>query len=212
MVDLKWRNNNPPAQGTQEQQLIQLPASALNLMEPSFLERVQNRVYFYSEVEQDKILALNRTIRELNGEMLVKQKELSLTEPPKIYIHINSHGGSIFDGLAAVDEIIKSNIPVVTVIDGCAASAATFISVVGKERHMNRHAFMLLHQLSSSFWGKYAEFQDEMQNLKKLMQIIKQIYQEHAKIPDKKIDEILKHDLWWDAKTCLKYGLIDEIL
>ena len=29
---------------------------------------------------------------------------------------------------------------------------------------------------------------------------------------DKKIDEILKHDLMWDAKQCLEYGLIDEII
>ena len=28
----------------------------------------------------------------------------------------------------------------------------------------------------------------------------------------KKLDEILKHDLMWDAKTCLEYGLVDEIV
>jgi len=26
------------------------------------------------------------------------------------------------------------------------------------------------------------------------------------------LDEILKHDLLWDAKTCLEYGLIDDIV
>jgi len=35
--------------------------------------------------------------------------------------------------------------------------------------------------------------------------------EKHARIPDRKIDEILEHDLWFDAKTCLKYGLVDEI-
>ena len=25
-------------------------------------------------------------------------------------------------------------------------------------------------------------------------------------------DEVLKHDLWWDAEKCLNHGLIDEIL
>jgi ATP-dependent protease ClpP protease subunit len=28
----------------------------------------------------------------------------------------------------------------------------------------------------------------------------------------KKLDEMLKHDLMWDAQTCLKYGMIDEII
>ena len=26
-----------------------------------------------------------------------------------------------------------------------------------------------------------------------------------------KLDEILKHDLWWDANKCLKVGLVDKI-
>jgi ATP-dependent protease ClpP protease subunit len=44
------------------------------------------------------------------------------------------------------------------------------------------------------------------------MKRIKEIYEAKTKIPKTKMDEILKHDLWWDAKTCLKYGLVDEIL
>ena len=44
------------------------------------------------------------------------------------------------------------------------------------------------------------------------MRIIKDIYDEHTKIPKKKLKEILKHDLWFDAETCLEYGLIDEII
>ena len=31
----------------------------------------------------------------------------------------------------------------------------------------------------------------------------------HKKV---KIKDILKRDLWWDAKTCLKYGLVDDII
>ena len=27
-----------------------------------------------------------------------------------------------------------------------------------------------------------------------------------------KMDEILKHDIWWDAEQCLEYGLVDEII
>ncbi len=45
-----------------------------------------------------------------------------------------------------------------------------------------------------------------------MMNTIKNVYKEHTKLPMKKLDEILKHDLMWDAKTCLKYGLIDEII
>ena len=110
------------------------------------------------------------------------------------------------------DYILKSPVDVVTVIDGCAASAATLMSVVGTHRMMHRHSFMLIHQLSSWLAGKYAEMQDDMKNNDLLMKTIKGVYEEHTKIPKSHLSKILKHDLWWDAKKCLSYGLVDEII
>jgi ATP-dependent protease ClpP protease subunit len=43
------------------------------------------------------------------------------------------------------------------------------------------------------------------------MDTIKAIYKAHTKVPMKKLDEILKHDLWFDANKCLQLGLVDEI-
>ena len=51
-----------------------------------------------------------------------------------------------------------------------------------------------------------------MDNCDLFMSIIMDIYTEHTKIPKKKLNEILKRDLWFDAETCLEYGLIDEII
>ena len=34
----------------------------------------------------------------------------------------------------------------------------------------------------------------------------------HSILSVKKLNEILKHDLLWDANTCKEYGLIDEII
>ena len=50
-----------------------------------------------------------------------------------------------------------------------------------------------------------------MENNTHLMQTIKTIYKEYTKVPMKKLDEILKHDLWFDCNTCLELGLVDEI-
>ena len=170
-----------------------------------------NRLYFYSEVTRSKNLTLNKSIVELANYYAAIGTNLS-TEPANLYLHINSYGGSVFAGLSSVDYIINSKVPVTTVIDGCAASAATLMSVVGHRRLMHRHSYMLIHQLSSGMWGKYEELKDDMENNENLMKVIKDIYIKHTNIPKRELDKILKHDLWWDAKTCLKYGLIDEII
>jgi len=178
---------------------------------PSFVEVVENRIYFYSHIETEKILQLNRNIRSMGINL---QREASVQDrgPANIYLHIQSYGGSIFAGLAGMDEIIKSVVPVYTMVDGCCASAATFLSICGKKRFINRHAYMLIHQLSSFMWGKYEEFKDEMENLNKLMLMIKEIYGEYTNVPVKKLEGILKHDLWFDANECKEYGLVDEII
>jgi ATP-dependent Clp protease, protease subunit len=176
------------------------------------IERADNRLYFYSEVSRTKVLQLNKEIRNLNIDIVHTSNILSLDVKANIYLHINSFGGSVFAGLAAVDYIKKSEVPIVSIVDGSAASAATLMSVVAKERYMHENSFMLIHQLSSGLWGKYEELKDDMKNNDMLMKTIKGLYQEHAKIPKTKLNQILKHDLWFDAKTCLKYGLVDEII
>jgi len=173
---------------------------------------VENRIYFYSEVERDKTLQLNKMLRDIDNDHTSLKIKTDANELLPIYIHINSYGGSLHAGLSSMDNILLCKSPVITIVDGICASAATFISVAGKRRQMTKHSMMLIHQISSAFWGKYSEFEDEKKNLDKCMDIIKGIYKEYTKIPSEKLDDILKHDLYFTADECLQYGLIDEII
>lgn len=170
-----------------------------------------NHIYFYSSVNKTSALELNNEIRSITNSLMIYANKMN-SNPPPIYLHINSYGGSVFAALSVIDTIMYNNIPIYTIVEGAAASAATLISVCGKKRFITKNSYMLVHQLSSGFWGKMAEFEDEIKNLKSLMKIIKKIYQKHSTIPDDKIDEILKHDIWWKSKKCLKYGLVDKII
>lgn len=175
------------------------------------IQRFDNHVYFYSEVDREAVFEMNMLLREAEEENVLTAHKLSLSEPIPIYLHINSYGGSIFAGFDAVDYITSCKVPVYTIIEGCAASAATLMSVVGKKRYIRPNAYMLVHQLSSGMWGKMNEIEDDFVNLKELMNNIKTIYEKHTKIPKKELNEILKHDLWWRPEKCLSLGLVDEL-
>ena len=114
--------------------------------------------------------------------------------------------------MSVVDVILNSKIPIHTIVEGCAASAGTIISVVGEKRFITKHSRMLIHQLSSGVWGKMEEINDHHCNSIKLMETIKSIYAEHAKFSPKKLKKILKKDIWLNAEECLKYGLVDKII
>ena len=171
----------------------------------------ENKIYYYAGVNRDSAVELNKKIGELESKALTLSNNLGIL-PPSIKLFINSGGGSLTAGISSMDTILRCKVPVHTYVDGFAASAATFLTVVGKKRFISRNSYMLIHQLSSNFWGKYSEFKDEKQNLDLMMKTIKDVYKKHTKLPMKKLDEMLKHDLMWDANTCLEYGLVDEIV
>ena len=171
----------------------------------------ENKIYYYAGVNRESASELNKKIGELESKSLTLGNNLDI-DPPTLKLLINSGGGSITAGISSMDTILRCKVPIHTYVDGFAASAATFISVVGEKRFISRNSYMLIHQLSGNFWGKYSEFEDEKQNLDLMMKTIKDVYKKYTKLPMKKLDEILKHDLMWDANTCLEYGLVDEIV
>ena len=171
----------------------------------------ENKIYYYANVNRESVAELNKKIGELESKSLTLGHNLDI-EPPTLKLLINSGGGSITAGISSMDTILRCKVPVETYVDGFSASAATFLTVVGEKRYMSRNSYMLVHQLSSTFWGTYANFEDEKKNLDLMMKSIKDIYKKYTKLPMKKLDEILKHDLMWDAQTCLDYGMIDEIV
>ena len=172
----------------------------------------ENKIYYYSGVNRNSASELNKKIGELESKSLTLCNNLDLEQPPTLKIFINSGGGSVVSGISSMDTILRTKVPIHTYVDGFAASAATFLSVVGSKRFMSRNSYMLIHKLSSQLWGKYSEIEDEKKNLDLMMETIKNVYREYTRVPMDKIDEILKHDLLWDAKQCLEYGLIDEII
>ena len=87
----------------------------------NIVETKHNRIYFYSEVTRKKNLQLNLTIKNLEGDLL-HGAQLAQGDPRKLYIHINSYGGSVFAGFSSVDYITSCKVPTVSVIEGCAAS------------------------------------------------------------------------------------------
>ena len=171
---------------------------------------VDNHIYYYSSVNKKSALELNMKLREVENKLLKKYNDHN-NHQEYIYLHINSFGGSVFSAFSVIDTIKNMKVPVVSIIEGAAASAATLISVMCDYRIIYKTSYMLIHQLSSGSWGKMNELEEEMENLKELMNSIKTIYKENTNIPRGEINEILKHDLWWNADICLAKGLVDEI-
>ena len=175
-------------------------------------EAIGNHLYFYAKVNRKNVWRLNRSLHRMDIRLQKLQVTYSMVESVPIILHISSSGGYVAPALAAMDTIRDLVSPVHTIVEGECCSGATFLSLVGKKRYIRKHAYMMIHQIQSGFWGKYKELKDEVANLDMLMATVKDIYKEYTKIPEKLIEQILERDLYLKSTLCLKHGMVDEII
>tara|TARA_B100001540_G_C15648835_1_gene570105 strand:+ start:331 stop:951 length:621 start_codon:yes stop_codon:yes gene_type:complete len=167
-----------------------------------------NKVYFYSDIDRMSILKLKRVIEELSVELSVVKQRFQVEQ--HIELHLYSNGGDVFIGLDMYNYIKRHSIPIHTYIDGMIASAATFIYLAGEKRFISDYNHVLIHQLSTSFWGKYEDLTDEFNNSKSLMNCIRDLYKKNTQIPKKTLDQLLKRELLLDTDKCIGFGVATD--
>jgi ATP-dependent protease ClpP protease subunit len=181
------------------------------------VETLGNHLYFYADVNSDRVLALIRSLKEtdqyLRNERLNRQVPPDF-DPVPIWIHINSNGGYVNDGLLAYDTIreVSQLTPVYTVVEGLAASAATLMSVAGEKRFITPSSLMMVHQLSGAVYGTHEEFKDEVRGQEMMMKLIRRIYEQRCQIDKKTLNEMLKRNYWLNADDALRLGFVGEIM
>ena len=168
-------------------------------------------IYYYGPVTDESCLQLTQALGAMNNKAK-QQKAMNDQLRPYIPLHIQSGGGALMPSFYVCDYIENSETPIYTYIDGFCASAASLMSVCGEKRYMTKHSSMLIHQLSGVAKGKFAELKTEVNNLNFFMNYVKDIYLKHTNLDEQTLDALLETDIWLNATTCLKYGLIDEIL
>lgn len=169
---------------------------------------VRECVHFSAPVEARYALKLLKALDEASEFAL---KNCTWPSDARVYLYINSEGGCAFAGLSMMDHVRLNRVPVVTIADGYVASAATFILLGGHERKSLRNAKVLIHQLSTTFWGKYADLLDEAQNSEELMDTFRTLYAQNTKLRGPKLNSLLNKELHMNAEQSLLCGIVDEI-
>jgi ATP-dependent Clp protease protease subunit len=175
-----------------------------------------DHIWFYGDIDSQSSMLLNKGLHEVSMRMaptmFSSMQEVGPAAP--IFLHINSLGGDLFSAFSIADTVERISMitPIITVVEGCAASGATLISVAGTRKLIRKNAFMLIHELRAGTWGKYSELKDQMKSNDTIMKSIRDWYAEKTKIKPKDLELILTKDIWWNAKQCIRAGLVDQII
>lgn len=171
---------------------------------------ISNEILFYDDISSESALDFIEKFKKLEIELLKKKAELDGYEPV-IKIHIMSGGGDMFSGLNMMNVIERSRVKVITIAQGECCSAATFLLLGGSERRIGNNAYVLIHQISTSFWGTFRELKDEYKSCEKFMKMLKKMYLSKTKIPERKFKLLMKKDLYLSVEKCLKYKIVHAV-
>lgn len=168
-------------------------------------------VFFWVDVSQQSILRLFELLHEATDESLLRvKKSIFRGKPvdPIVRLYIQSYGGDVFAGLSAMTHIRTNRVPITTIADGMVASAATLLLLGGSIRYIMPHSHVLIHQLSTGFFGKHQDLLDESRNASNLMRSLSSIYLTETTLGERRIKKLMAKEVDLTTSQCISFGLV----
>lgn len=137
-------------------------------------------------------------------------QQLDELDVDTIYLHINSPGGSAWDGITIMNSLRRHKARVEVIIDGLAASAASVIAMAGDKITMNRGAQMMIHDASGGAWGSAELMEETAVILHKLSDSIADVYAARAGEDRAHWRALMLAESWYTAEEAVEAGLADE--
>lgn len=138
-------------------------------------------------------------------------RDFSAISRDQVTLHINSPGGDVFDGLAITNAIRDHRANVTVVVDGLAASAASFIAMAGDRVVMNRNSQMMIHDAHGLTIGNGTDMRAMADLLDKMSDNIADIYAKRAGGTQQSWRKAMQNETWYSADEAVKAGLADEV-
>jgi ATP-dependent protease ClpP protease subunit len=140
---------------------------------------------------------------------LVSQAIKDVGELDGIELHINSPGGSAFDGLAIMNILRDHPARVEVVIDGLAASAASLVAMAGDSVRMPKNALMMLHDPATVTFGTTKDHDRAIEMLDKVKLAAIQTYAAKTTKSHDAIQQWMSDETWFAGDEAVEAGLAD---
>lgn len=140
--------------------------------------------------------------------------QLSELDTDEIELHLNSPGGSVFDGLAIMAALKDHKAKVVAKVDGMAASAASFILQAADERLITRNAQIMIHDAKAYAGGNAGQMRKAADLLDRVSDNIADIYA--VRSGQGTVESwraiMVAGDEWYSGNEALDAGLVDAVV
>jgi len=151
------------------------------------------------------------------ADVIKSVQAMNLKSSDTLRVRINSVGGDYFEGITLYNFFKGLKAKVNIVIDALAASAASLIAISGDTVDMPENTYIMIHAVSTGFWGNAEQFIQEAATLKKLQEGTIINYLERTK-------DLTKNELiamlyanngdgtWFSAQEAVDIGFADNVI
>lgn len=155
------------------------------------------RVYLYDEISYYGV-----TAADMVG---------ALAGAGPVELHIHSPGGDVFEGIAVLNVLRAHPHPIDVVVDGVAASAASFVAMAGATVTVARNAQMMIHDALMLTIGNQADHLVSADLLGQASENIASIYAGRAGGTVDEWRARMRDTTWYTADGAVSAGLADKV-
>lgn len=154
----------------------------------------------------DEIGMLGCSVQDFTSELAAVKGDIDL--------HISSPGGDVFDGITIYNRLRAHDGVVSVVIDGLAASAASFIAMAASpgKLGMSPHSQLMIHDGFSMVIGNAADLRTTADLLDQVSDNIAGIYADRTGKPVSYFRDLMKDEKWFSDQEAVDTGLADYII
>lgn len=129
----------------------------------------------------------------------------------QITVRINSSGGNVFDAIAMTNALRDHPAKITTIVDGLAASAASFIATAGDEVVMNRNSELMIHNPKAVAAGGAQDMRSLADRLDAVRDNIASMYVARAGGTVEQWRDVMAAETWYSADEAVQAGLADRV-
>lgn len=138
-------------------------------------------------------------------------RELAGVDADHLHVHINSTGGSVYDGLAIYQALRNHKARITTFVDGLAASIASVIAMAGDKRYVAPHAELMVHDPWTFAAGSAADMRETADSLDRIADNLAALYASRAGGDADAWRLVMRDEAWYSAAEAVAAGLCHEV-
>lgn len=147
---------------------------------------------------------------EVEAQPMVEQ--IKAMPDADLLVRINSGGGSVFEASAIFNALAAHRGMVRIIIDGLAASAASYIAMAGRRVEIAENALLMIHDPWVGGGGNSRDLRQSAELLDKLAVSMRRAYAGKSGKSDSEVAEIMAAETWFAADEAVAAGFADTVI